>query len=93
MTFRLLAAAMAVGVGVAGMAAASSVAVADESGRYREQRQYERKAERRYVTKQRKYRDDSYAARANDLDPAGDYKGYPDWARVALSPKFDRGWR
>jgi opacity protein-like surface antigen len=37
-------------------------------------------------------RDDAqYAARAHDLDPAGDYKGYPNWARVALSPKFDGG--
>ena len=25
------------------------------------------------------------AARANDLDPAGNYKGYPDWARSAFS--------
>jgi hypothetical protein len=28
-------------------------------------------------------------ARANALDPAGNYKGYPDWARAALSPKTD----
>ena len=26
----------------------------------------------------------SYTDRANDRDPAGDYKGYPDWARAAL---------
>lgn len=25
--------------------------------------------------------------RANALDPGGDYKAYPDWARAALSPK------
>lgn len=31
-----------------------------------------------------------YAARANSLDPAGDYKSYPNWARVALSPKYDQ---
>ena len=24
---------------------------------------------------------------ANDLDPAGNYKGYPDWARKAFAPK------
>ena len=36
-----------------------------------------------------RWRNNSYSARANNLDPAGDYKGYPDWARVALSPKFD----
>ena len=43
----------------------------------------------KYVTYQRRQRVDHYAARAHDLDPAGDYKGYPNWARVALSPKFD----
>ena len=53
----------------------------DEAPRYR-------KASK-YVTYQRRQRIDSYAARAHDLDPAGDYKGYPNWARVALSPKFD----
>jgi hypothetical protein len=25
--------------------------------------------------------------RAQSLDPAGDYKGYPCWARAALAPK------
>ena len=31
-------------------------------------------------------------ARAESLDPAGDYKAYPCWARAALAPKgvFDR---
>jgi hypothetical protein len=27
--------------------------------------------------------------RANALDPGGNYKAYPDWARAALSPKTD----
>jgi hypothetical protein len=27
--------------------------------------------------------------RADMADPSGDYKGYPDWARAALGPKFD----
>ena len=40
-----------------------------------------------------RYRNNSYSARANNLDPAGDYRGYPDWARAALSPKFDGGNR
>jgi hypothetical protein len=31
--------------------------------------------------------------RANSLDPAGDYKGYPSWARAALSPKSDGAFR
>jgi hypothetical protein len=26
--------------------------------------------------------------RANSFDPAGRFKGYPDWARYALSPKW-----
>jgi hypothetical protein len=25
--------------------------------------------------------------RANDLDPANNYRGYPDWARKAFAPK------
>jgi hypothetical protein len=29
--------------------------------------------------------------RANALDPGGNYKAYPDWARAALSPKTDGG--
>jgi hypothetical protein len=54
------------------------------------------KAEQKYAAKSWKYRytrrDDAlYAARAHDVDPAGDYRGYPNWARVALSPKFDGG--
>ena len=53
----------------------------DEAPRYR-------KASK-YVTYNRRSRVDAYAARAHDLDPAGDYNGYPNWARVALSPKFD----
>lgn len=40
-----------------------------------------------------RYRNNSYSARANNLDPAGDYKAYPDWARAALSPKYDGGNR
>jgi hypothetical protein len=33
-------------------------------------------------------------ARARALDPGGNYKAYPDWARAALSPKTDgRGSR
>jgi hypothetical protein len=34
-------------------------------------------------------RNNEYSARANNLDPSGEYKAYPDWARIALSPKFD----
>jgi hypothetical protein len=31
--------------------------------------------------------------RADYLDPAGNFKGYPAWARAALSPKNDGGNR
>ena len=34
-------------------------------------------------------KDSSYSARANAQDPSGDFKGYPDWARAAISPKLD----
>lgn len=30
--------------------------------------------------------DSAIAIRARNVDPAGDYKAYPDWARYALSP-------
>jgi len=39
------------------------------------------------------HRRDSYSydrARAEDVDPGGSYKAYPDWARYALSPKGNR---
>jgi hypothetical protein len=37
----------------------------------------------------RSYRDVPYDARAHSVDPAKDYKDYPNWARWALSPKSD----
>jgi hypothetical protein len=44
-----------------------------------------RRAKTKYY---RGYRSSEYErARANALDPGGDYKNYPDWARSALSPK------
>lgn len=36
--------------------------------------------------------DSAIAIRARSVDPAGDYKAYPYWARYALSPKGDN-WR
>jgi hypothetical protein len=65
-----------------------SALVADAADAQSRERAYKYK---RYGYKSQKYRDNPYAARAQSLDPAGDYKGYPDWARVALSPKFDGG--
>lgn len=35
----------------------------------------------------RSYRNVPYDARAHSVDPAGDFKDYPNWARWALSPK------
>jgi hypothetical protein len=83
MVFRIVIAALAFAVAVPTLSVVATPADAAEVRRTR--------AEQRYVIKQRKPRDDPYAARARDLDPAGDYKGYPNWARVALSPKFDGG--
>jgi hypothetical protein len=73
----------------AAIAAPAICADGAESAEYRRT-----KAEQKYAAKSWKYRytrrdDDAYAARAHDLDPAGEYKGYPNWARVALSPKGD----
>jgi uncharacterized membrane protein len=34
---------------------------------------------------------DHDCVRANHLDPGGNYKAYPNWARAALSPKTDGG--
>jgi len=34
-------------------------------------------------------KDNDYSIRANSVDPSGDFKGYPDWARAALGPKRD----
>ena len=81
---KLIIAVLAVAVGLPVASLTTSSPGAAEEGRYRAARKYKRT----YV-KKRKWRDDSYAARAHNLDPAGDYKGYPDWARVALSPKSD----
>jgi predicted RNA-binding Zn ribbon-like protein len=35
--------------------------------------------------------DESTRIRARNLDPAGNYAGYPAWAQYALSPKSDGG--
>lgn len=71
---------------VAGLLA-PAMPVASQAGEGPEYRRY-RKAPK-HVVRPRRDIEDEYAARANNLDPAGDYKGYPNWARVALSPKSD----
>jgi hypothetical protein len=39
----------------------------------------------------RAYEDSADCARAEALDPAGNYKSYPCWARKALSPQTPGG--
>ena len=56
-------------------------------------RKYKKKYEQRYARKRNWREEREYEARANDLDPAGDYKGYPNWARAALAPKYDGKFR
>lgn len=53
----------------------------------RQERLEREREQRRAAAERQRNRESLDAARANDLDPAGDYKGYPDWARAALSPK------
>lgn len=65
-----------------------TAALAEKSAKYRK-----KSYEHRYARKRNWRVEREYEARANDLDPAGDYKGYPNWARAALSPKYDRGFR
>ena len=57
--------------------------------RYRYSRDYRDNRDNRGFRR----RNNPDSARANNLDPAGDYKAYPDWARAALSPKYDGGNR
>lgn len=91
MRIKLIAASLAVAMALPLAMVASTVASATDVGR--SDRKY-RKYERYQVAKRRYYRgDENYAWRAANADPTGQYKGYPDWARVALSPRFDRGWR
>lgn len=79
-------------VALPAMTIGAATASADHESRYKVERKY--KYDRRYSAKKRNWRvEEEYAARAENLDPAGDYKGYPNWARVALSPKYDRGFR
>ena len=50
----------------------------------------EREQRKTSVEKQRNRNSDD-SVRANALDPSGNFKGYPDWARAALSPKDNEG--
>lgn len=89
---KLIAAGLAAAI-VMPLAMVASAGSAEAAGDGKYERKY-RKYERHYVAKRRYYRgDENYSWRAANADPTGQYKGYPDWARVALSPTYDRGWR
>jgi hypothetical protein len=55
---------------------ASAAQAGDSKSRYKNARYYAKPC-------------DHTCVRARHLDPAGNYKAYPDWARAALSPKTD----
>jgi hypothetical protein len=61
-----------------------------KKARGHDQRAYHAKKSDYYAKRVREDAND--CARAESLDPAGDYKGYPCWARAALAPKgiFER---
>ena len=61
----------------------------ERSDRYDRYERRDRTSNRRYY----RYRQNEYTDRANNLDPAREYGGYPDWARAALAPKYDGGNR
>lgn len=88
----VIAAAVAVGIllPVTSMFFASEAAA--ESQRERRQRIELREREKRKTpVDKRRNRESDDSVRANALDPSGNYKGYPDWARAALSPKDNEG--
>ncbi len=87
---------MAIAVGALAMMATGPVGIADAASGYRSDGYRYSKSGYRYGYKYRyrnRDRDHYEAARAHNVDPAGDYKGYPDWARYALSPKYDSNRR
>jgi hypothetical protein len=64
---------------------AASVPPADAADRDGRSKAYSRRqAERTYDDRISRRVENEYTARANQRDPGGDYKGYPDWARAAL---------
>jgi hypothetical protein len=56
-----------------------------KKARSHDQQAYHTKRSDYYAKRAREEASD--CARAESLDPAGDYKGYPCWARAALAPK------
>ena len=83
MRFKLMMSALA-----SSIAAMTFVTVADAAeGSARTRAQAERRSDGKNRPKPAS-RDNSHTVRANSLDPARTYGEYPDWARVALSPKY-----
>jgi hypothetical protein len=71
-----------------GVAFAATGLQASEASEYRARKARDRAAARahhseRLTPDQREYE----RARAENVDPGGSYRDYPDWARYALSPK------
>jgi Ni/Co efflux regulator RcnB len=50
-------------------------------------------AQAAYQRKLKRQQEAADQLRADYLDPAGDYKAYPAWARAGLAPKNDGGTR
>ncbi len=75
-----------------GLVSLSSLSFAADrsSGEHWRKSKYSRSA---YEQKLRRQQDAADELRASYLDPAGNYKSYPAWARAALSPKSDGGNR
>jgi hypothetical protein len=54
---------------------------------------YPSRTEKRDYYAKRAYEDPADCVRAENLDPAGNFKAYPCWARKALSPQDGDGLR
>ena len=69
------------------ISAVASANLAEARSRYRNE---DGTHSRRSYSSTRSYnrtRDDAEHVRAQESDPTGSYRAYPDWARYALSPK------
>ena len=70
------------------LAAAAPIATAAETAKHT-RKLVSKDTEQKKPARAPVEKDSSYSARANAQDPSGDFKGYPDWARAAISPKLD----
>jgi hypothetical protein len=88
---------MRVPTAIAAMLSASlamaSPADAGPQKKVRKSDSYSYRAKKSDYYNPRTYEDSADCIRAEGLDPAGDYKAYPCWARKAFSPKAIGGGR